>query len=266
MRKAILLLTICLICLSSCSIEKRIYRPGFSISGNHSKIRIGNTSEKNNDVSKSESHSEEQSIERPTSELNILEENFDYQSEEIKSSKIDDIENSENENNNVIEEEYENNANQNNLEPLECDVIVCKNGDEIEAKILEIGIKEIKYKRCDNQEGPTISILNSSVLMIKYPNGTKDIIKSNVSNDYDEPKMNLFSTLSLIFGFLSLFTVFGGLLFGPLAIIFSEQAFKELIKESDKFKSNSANWAKTGKVLGLIGLFISLIIIVILFL
>jgi hypothetical protein len=266
MRKAILLLTICLICLSSCSIEKRIYRPGFSISGNHSKIRIGNTSEKNNDVSKSESHSEEQSIERPTSELNILEENFDYQSEEIKSSKIDDIENSENENNNVIEEEYENNANQNNLEPLECDIIVCKNGDEIEAKILEIGIKEIKYKRCDNQEGPTISILNSSVLMIKYPNGTKDIIKSSSNNEDEEPKLNVYALFSLIFGILSLLTVFGGLIFGTLAIIFSEQTYKELRKENEKFKSNSANWAKAGKILGIIGLILSLIIIVVLFL
>lgn len=102
--------------------------------------------------------------------------------------------------------------------------------------------------------------------MIKYPNGTKDIIKSNVSNDDDGPKTNLFSLFSLIFGFLSLFTVFGGLLFGTLAIVFSEQAFKELIKESEKFKSNSANLAKAGKILGIIGLFISLIIIAVLFL
>lgn len=61
----------------------------------------------------------------------------------------------------------------------ECDFIICKNGDEIEAKVLEIGENEIKYKKCNNTEGPTISIRSSEVVMIKYPNGTKDIIKNS---------------------------------------------------------------------------------------
>jgi TM2 domain-containing membrane protein YozV len=66
-----------------------------------------------------------------------------------------------------------------NEDVTECDFIICKNGDEIEAKVLEIGENEIKYKKCNNTEGPTISIRSSEVVMIKYPNGTKDIIKNS---------------------------------------------------------------------------------------
>lgn len=145
MKKTTLLLTLCLVYLCSCSIEKRIYRPGFSISSNHSKIRSWNSSKKNDDLSKFENYSQEITIEQPKSELNIPVENLDSPTEEFKSSNNDGIVNSESEKSNFIVGEYKNDAKQINLEPLECDVIVCKNGDEIEAKILEIGIREIKY-------------------------------------------------------------------------------------------------------------------------
>jgi hypothetical protein len=36
--KTSLILAFCIIYLSSCSIEKRLYRPGFSFSNNHSRI------------------------------------------------------------------------------------------------------------------------------------------------------------------------------------------------------------------------------------
>ena len=36
-----------------------------------------------------------------------------------------------------------------NEDVSECDFIICKNGDEIEAKVLEIGENEIKYKKCN---------------------------------------------------------------------------------------------------------------------
>jgi TM2 domain-containing membrane protein YozV len=66
-----------------------------------------------------------------------------------------------------------------NEDVSECDIVICKNGDEIEAKVLEIGENEIKYKKCYNIDGPTLSIRSSEVVMIKYPNGTKDIIKNS---------------------------------------------------------------------------------------
>lgn len=55
------------------------------------------------------------------------------------------------------------------------DTITLKNGEEIEAKVLEITPDIIKYKKFNNLDGPTISILKSEVFMIKYENGTKDV-------------------------------------------------------------------------------------------
>jgi len=56
------------------------------------------------------------------------------------------------------------------------DMITLKNGKDIESKILEVNVTDIKYKKQDNLEGPTHTILKSEVLMIRYANGTKDIM------------------------------------------------------------------------------------------
>lgn len=63
------------------------------------------------------------------------------------------------------------------------DFIVLKTGDEIKSKVLEISQTEIKYKKFDNLEGPTISIEKQTVFMIRYANGTKDVINQIISGD-----------------------------------------------------------------------------------
>lgn len=55
------------------------------------------------------------------------------------------------------------------------DMITTKKGEDIQAKVLEITINEIKYKRNDNPNSPIYTILKSDVLMIRYENGSKDI-------------------------------------------------------------------------------------------
>ena len=73
------------------------------------------------------------------------------------------------------------------------DIITKKNGDEIQAKITEVGQNEIKYKRFDNLDGPVYTIGKGDVFMVKYENGTKDVFKeeqqqpaqSKVSNPND---------------------------------------------------------------------------------
>ncbi|MEZ5174517.1 MAG: hypothetical protein R2850_13680 [Bacteroidia bacterium] len=57
------------------------------------------------------------------------------------------------------------------------DVITKMNGEEIKAKILEISPSEIKYKRFDYQQGPTIILPTSDVFMVKYPNGEKQMFQ-----------------------------------------------------------------------------------------
>lgn len=56
------------------------------------------------------------------------------------------------------------------------DIVIKKNGDEIKAKVLEVALTIVKYKKFDNLNGPTFEILKSEIFMIKYENGTKDVI------------------------------------------------------------------------------------------
>jgi len=55
------------------------------------------------------------------------------------------------------------------------DIITKKSSEDIQAKVLEVTTTEIKYKKFDNQSGPTFTILKSDVLMIRYMDGSKDI-------------------------------------------------------------------------------------------
>jgi len=55
------------------------------------------------------------------------------------------------------------------------DVIVKSSGEEIKAKVTEVGTAEIKYKRFDNESGPTYTIPKSEVFMITYEDGSKDM-------------------------------------------------------------------------------------------
>ncbi|MEJ8802607.1 hypothetical protein [Pontibacter sp. H249] len=69
------------------------------------------------------------------------------------------------------------------------DVLLKRNGDEIQVKVQEIGLEVIKYKRFDNLEGPVISIAKRDVFMIKYENGTKEVF-NEVPPAYTPPADN----------------------------------------------------------------------------
>ncbi len=72
---------------------------------------------------------------------------------------------------------------------IECDIIILKNGDEIAAKVLEVGQNEIKYLMCDNIYGPTFTINKNEVFKINFSNGTSTLFKqSNSQNNYNNNK------------------------------------------------------------------------------
>ena len=325
MKKNILFLTVCLICFASCTIEKRLYRPGwninssFTLKSGHSKNNISNNAEEDiQNQNSSETCNGSIAIHHETKpdgapqiihietshsdEAHMKEDHFINReiSNSLKASykpninsvEIKNVEKFNHFKTNFSQEKLQNQKDQienkknitktlklnspftaiqkkteiNQLfDPIECDIIVCNNGDEIQAKVLEIGTKEIKYKRCDNQNGPIISIPNSSVLMIKYPNGTKDLISVN-KNAVDKQKSSAYSIASLICGILSVITVFGSLIFGVLALISSDLAFKEIEKEDVNYKKSSIKMAKAGKILGIIGLILTGIFIFIIIL
>jgi len=74
------------------------------------------------------------------------------------------------------------------------DLMIFKNGDEKEVKILKISSSEITYKKWSNLKGPEYTMDISEIFMVKYKNGDKDIfnniektssqnLKSNNSNN-----------------------------------------------------------------------------------
>lgn len=53
------------------------------------------------------------------------------------------------------------------------DIIIFTNGDEVEAKVVEVSDTEIKYKTWSNLNGPTWVKKTTEIFMIHYENGTK---------------------------------------------------------------------------------------------
>jgi hypothetical protein len=59
-----------------------------------------------------------------------------------------------------------------------------KTSEDIRAKVLEVTTSEIKYKKFDNTNGPTYTILKSEVTMVRYENGTKDIFTEEKKKEF----------------------------------------------------------------------------------
>jgi hypothetical protein len=56
------------------------------------------------------------------------------------------------------------------------DIIYKKDGSKEEAKITQVGAREIQYKKFSNLEGPVYSLAKSEIVMITYANGEHEII------------------------------------------------------------------------------------------
>jgi hypothetical protein len=57
------------------------------------------------------------------------------------------------------------------------DVITLKNGEEVKAKVQEVGLSDVKYRRYENLDGPVYTLRKTEIFMIKYENGEKDVFK-----------------------------------------------------------------------------------------
>jgi len=69
------------------------------------------------------------------------------------------------------------------------DLIILKNGNVIEAKVLEISPTEIRYKRIDHLDGPTIVIMAVDVLSIRYENGKIEVINAATQPSVPTPSI-----------------------------------------------------------------------------
>ena len=62
------------------------------------------------------------------------------------------------------------------------DIIIMKNGSDIQAVVQEVGIDDVKYKKIDNPNGPNYTLKKSEIFMIRYENGSKDVFSETATN------------------------------------------------------------------------------------
>ena len=94
-----------------------------------------------------------------------------------------------------------------------CDILILQNGDEISVSIMEITPRLIKYKKCNNENGPLISISKKEVVMIKYSDGTNEIVNS--SKPVHTPGNWIKWILLGIIGFIAIMALVTLLVSGP---------------------------------------------------
>ena len=141
----------------------------------------------------------------------------------------------------------------------DCDNIIFKNGEELDAKVVEITTEVVKYKRCDNLEGPLISVSKNEIFMIRYKNGTKELFKENTKSSFESENEKTFlkktepaalsSMITAIVGGLIPISVIGIILV-VLALILSFIGLTRISKEPDKLKGKG--FAIAGFVLGVL--------------
>lgn len=65
------------------------------------------------------------------------------------------------------------------------DVIVFKDGNQVDAKVYEITLDEVKFKRFDNLDGPIYAVYKRQIDFIQYENGNRDYFKNEGSSATD---------------------------------------------------------------------------------
>ena len=79
------------------------------------------------------------------------------------------------------------------------DIIVKKDGQEIESKVIEISPVEIKYKIYNNLEGPIYSINKDELVFIRYESGEKETFsyKTKTQNIEDKETKNKYNKIEI---------------------------------------------------------------------
>jgi len=223
---------ILIIIISACSVNKRRYLSGYDISFKKSKIET-------------KAHLKTSALEKSSNindSINVVTINSNNSNEILAST------------NNKIESSLfiDKTPTINSRKLTEnCDNIIMRNGKEIKCIVSEVGLSEIKYKKCDNINGPLYTVDKTEVLMIQYSNGTNEIIENkkiqNFSNKLDtsSSKYHPLAVAALICSTAGIFLYGIGILLG---LIFGAIALKKIKENPTEFKGRGM--ALTGVIIG----------------
>ena len=70
------------------------------------------------------------------------------------------------------------------------DLITTKSGEDVKAKVLEVGVSAVKYVKSSNPDGPVYTLPCEDILMIRYANGEKDVFVEKY-----EPRPDVYDNL-----------------------------------------------------------------------
>ena len=252
-----LLLLVPFILLFSCSVQKRKYQKGFYVSS-HKTITV---TKKDNQPGSQKEKQSKQPVAKTVS---------------VPQSENDNVEASVNKT--IIPTKKEAPPTLLFHRDGPCDVIVLKNGVEINARILEVSPIEVKYKKCDLPDSPLYIAEKSDIFMIKYANGTKDVFKTDEkknselnsgagsnSNNNNHTSVNggkgkethELAILALAFGIAGFVIGIGSI---P-AIIAGNAALRKIKAQPDRYEGE--DMARIGKILGIVGLILKIFLIIV---
>ena len=233
--------------LSNCTVQKRSYRSGYYVSWNKKSNSASKVS-KQVIVKKTEALAnrpvEPAGIKQPGKQEPLL----------VSAQKL-----------NVIEVKSRLVKSLTLLKDSCGDLITLKDGEEINVKVVEVSPTVIKYKRCDNLEGPTVVVSLKSVFMIKYLNGTKEIFKKEADNQTGpeafqqavEKPINAKKYNAMAIASLSTFILYFTIVLAPVPLVFGLIALHQMKKHPEKYKGK---WmAVIGVIPGIAALFILLL-------
>lgn len=125
------------------------------------------------------------------------------------------------------------------------DIITTKKGEDIKAKVLEITIQEVKYKKVENPDSPIYTLLKSDILMIRYENGSKDIFNEETKETAKVERNQETSSknrISVVEGdhFLNGEPISGREM---KRILFQDPEAKEIYKSSQRIRTGSTLFA-----------------------
>ncbi len=225
-----LILKTCFICaiifLSNCTINKRHYRDGYQLSWNKTKVKISNQSK--NEEEKLSHFIDLYKLSEPENEAVLYASSKKSIYPTIKKKTI----------NSFI------------LPPDSCgDLITMLNGEEISAKVIEINQNIVKYKTCDNLDGPLFIESKDKIFMIRYVNGTKEVFPKTTSKPAVKVNTDNKNTKDVLSGnsakkinpmaLASLICVGAFFLYFPLVLapIFAVIACIQFKKHPDRYKA-----------------------------
>jgi len=149
-----------------------------------------------------------------------------------------------------------------------CDTIVFRDSIKIKAKVIEITQDQIKYKKCNNPDGPIFSVSKSKIAYVKYTNGQQeDFTAEKVANGLSyiqqqellQELIGKKATTTVVFSILSFFLLYFGIALAFFTIIKAKKTLS-LIKKNPPANPQFVRRAKIGLVIALIAFSLILIL------